>query len=63
LGATLDLDPGQVDRVWILDVGGQRLVIDALAPPGQTTLQADEVQAVIDSIRIASPNPSTPNPS
>ena len=29
LGATNDMAPGDQQRVWILDVDGQRLVIDA----------------------------------
>lgn len=52
LGATNDLNPGQADRVWILDVGGQRLVIDALQTPGQTAATTAEVQGILDSIEI-----------
>ena len=51
LGATCDLTPGEVDKVWILDVGGQRLVIDAPETPDQTTTTA-EVQAILGSIRL-----------
>jgi hypothetical protein len=53
LGATNDLTPGERDRVWILDVGGQRLVIDAPEMPGQTAETTAEVQRIVDSIRIA----------
>ena len=60
LGAVNNLTPGGSDRVWILDVNGQRLVIDSQVPPSQT---AAEVQGVLDSIRLAplapSPSPST----
>ncbi|MGZ6340804.1 MAG: hypothetical protein ACXWMX_03035, partial [Candidatus Limnocylindrales bacterium] len=52
LGATLDLTPGEVVRVWILDVDGQRVVIDAPETPSPTTTTA-QVQAILDSIRIA----------
>jgi hypothetical protein len=47
--------PGQIDRIYILDVGGQRLVIDANFIPG--TLEADlaEHQAVVDSIQLEGP--------
>jgi hypothetical protein len=51
LGATNDLAPGEVDRVWILDVAGQRLVIDAFGAAGAT-----EVQGILDSIQIAALN-------
>ena len=60
LGATNDLTPGEVDKVWILDASGQRLVIDAPQTPGETAAEAAEVQGVLDSIRIA---PPVPNPS
>ena len=51
LGAINELTPGEVDKVWILDVGGQRLVIDAPETPGQTTTTA-QVQGILDSIGI-----------
>jgi hypothetical protein len=52
LGATLDMTAGEVDRVWILDVAGTRLVIDSPDVPGNPTTEA-EIQAILDSIRIA----------
>jgi hypothetical protein len=52
LGATNDMAPGQVDRVWILDIDGERLVIDAQEVPGETAASRAEVSAIIDSIRI-----------
>jgi hypothetical protein len=58
LGATNDLTPGEVDKVWILDVGGQRLVIDAPQVPAETASETAEVQSVLDSIRIAPPAPN-----
>ena len=53
LGATNDLTPGEVDKVWILDVGGERLVIDAPETPGETPASITEVQTILDSIGIA----------
>ncbi len=52
LGATNDMAPGQSDRVWILDVDGERLVIDAQERPGQTAEATAEVSAILDSLRI-----------
>jgi hypothetical protein len=52
LGATNDMSPGESDRVWILEVGGQRLVIDAPETPGQTAATTAEVQGILDSIMI-----------
>ena len=63
LGARVGMTPGEVDRVWILDVDGQRLVI--VAPERLGALNdagKAEVQAVLDSIRIAPAN-STASPS
>ena len=44
--------PGQVDRLWILDVEGRRLVIDASYMPGATAQDRAGVQQVVDSIRF-----------
>ena len=63
LGATNDLQPGQRDPVWILDVEGQRLVIDAAEQPGMTAEDKAEVQAILDSIRLEPGNTPTPSPS
>jgi hypothetical protein len=60
LGAINYLTPGGSDRVWILDVDGQRLVIDSQVLPGQTADNTAEVQAVLDSIHIT---PGAPGPS
>lgn len=53
LGATNDLTPGEIDRVWTLDVAGQRLVIDAEQTPDETTQATAEVQGILDSIHLA----------
>src|SRR5258708_33592617 len=42
--------PGQVDRLWILNVGGRRLVIDADYGPGASALDQMELEKVVDSI-------------
>jgi hypothetical protein len=47
--------PGQIDRIYILDVGGQRLTIDAHFPPGTSEAALAEQQAVFDSIQIETP--------
>lgn len=43
---------GQVDRVWILDVDGQRLVVDATYSPDTTTADRAELDQVVASIRF-----------
>ena len=51
-GRSRNLEPGQRDLLWIVDVDGSRLVIDAALGP-ETTLQdrADRIQ-MVESIRI-----------
>jgi hypothetical protein len=44
--------PGQVDRLWILDVDGQRLVVDASYLPEATPQDRAELESVVDSIRF-----------
>ena len=44
--------PGQVDRIWILDVTGQRLVVDASYMPGATTADRAELDRIVHSIRF-----------
>ncbi len=43
---------GQVDRLWVLDVNGQRLVVDANYTPGTTQAQRDEEDRVVQSIQF-----------
>jgi hypothetical protein len=52
LGATYDMVPGEKNHLWVLDVDGQRLVIDAREQPGQTAQERAEVQGIRDSIAI-----------
>jgi len=44
--------PGQLDRVWIIDVDGSRLVIDAFSMPYATSDEIEELEEVVKSIRI-----------
>lgn len=48
--------PGQVDRIWILDVDGYRLVIDAWHMPGSTAEQIETVTRMVDTLTIARPS-------
>ena len=43
---------GQVEMVWILDVDGQRLVIDATYPPDTADADRAELMSVVDSLRV-----------
>jgi hypothetical protein len=43
-------EPGQVDRLWIIDVEDRRLVIDASYWPGATDQDRANLQRVVDSI-------------
>jgi hypothetical protein len=67
LGATNDMVPGEQQRVWILDVSGQRLVVDAPATSATTADMQAAVQSVLDSLQIApvtvpaSPSPAAPS--
>lgn len=47
-------DPGQVERFWILDVNGDRLVITSGVTDATDAVQA-ELQAIFDSIQIEAP--------
>ena len=46
---------GQIDRLWILDVGGRRLVVDATYSPDATEVDRAELGQVAESLRFASP--------
>ena len=43
---------GQVDMLWILDVDGQRLVVDATYPPDTTHADRAELMSVVGSLRF-----------
>jgi hypothetical protein len=53
MGAANTMGPGERDTYWILDIDGQRLVIDAHELPTESAAHKAEVQAILDSIRIA----------
>ena len=64
LGATFTMTPGERDQVWILDVDGERLVVDVPELPSSTAQQRAEVQAILDSLQIEPVGPtSSPSPS
>ena len=44
--------PGQVDRLWILDVDGERLVVDAMYMPTTDAKDRKELWQVMESIRF-----------
>jgi hypothetical protein len=44
--------PGQIDQLYILDVGGQRLVIDTFYMPGTSEADRAERQAIVNSIQL-----------
>ena len=46
---------GQVDRLWVLDVNGQRLVVDATYAPDTSQAQRDELGQVATSLRFNAP--------
>lgn len=47
--------PGQVDRLWVLDVDGQRLVIDATYSADTVQADRDELESAVASLRFAAP--------
>jgi hypothetical protein len=67
LGAVYTMIPRQRDRIWVLDVEGQRILIHIPEVPGQTPQLQAEVQGIVDSIRLApreltNPSASPPTP-
>lgn len=55
LGERFQQVAGQVDRLWILDVAGQRLVVDATTAPDATSAARDELARVVESLRFDRP--------
>jgi len=53
MGAANTMGPGERDTYWILDIDGQRLVIDAHELPNESPAHKAEVQSILDSISIA----------
>ena len=46
---------GQVDRLWVLDVDGQRLVVDGTYSPDATSADRDSLDRLVQSLEFASP--------
>jgi hypothetical protein len=49
-GGRYQQGPGQVDRLWILDVDGERLVVDAMYMPSADAMDRHELWQVVESI-------------
>jgi hypothetical protein len=47
--------PGSVDRLWILDVDGARVVLAAITGPGATDAQAETLADIVTSVRFVEP--------
>ena len=48
--------PGQVDKLWILDVDGQRLVVDATYSPATQRTEREQLDRVVNSIHFVGTN-------
>jgi hypothetical protein len=48
--------PGLVERLWILDVDGDRVVLATLAGVGVTAAETDELTAMVESVRFVEPD-------
>jgi hypothetical protein len=44
--------PGQVDQLWVLDVKGQRLVVDATYSPDTSQAERTQLGQLVDSLRF-----------
>jgi hypothetical protein len=55
MGNRYEQVPGQIDQLWVLDVDGQRLVIDATYSPDTVQADRDELGSVVASLRFATP--------
>ena len=47
--------PGQLDQLWVLDVNGQRLVVDATYSPGTSQADRAELERLVGSLRFGAP--------
>jgi hypothetical protein len=47
-------EPGQVDRLWIVDVDGERVVLDARAVPGVTDEETQALKSIVESVSFVS---------
>jgi hypothetical protein len=55
MGNRYEQVPGQVDRLWVLDVKGQRLVVDATYSPNTTPADRGQLQELVESLRFDAP--------
>ncbi len=55
VGVNWNYAPGQTHRVWILDVNGHRLVVDAAYDRDATAEQVRELTGMVESIRFRQP--------
>ena len=54
-GERYQQEAGQVDRLWVLDVDGQTLVVDAVHDPQATSAHIAEQTKIVESLRFVSP--------
>ena len=54
LGATDNLEPGNKDRVWVMQVGGQRIVVAAQEPVALDATLHAQIESILGSIRFGS---------
>jgi hypothetical protein len=47
--------PGTVDRAWILDVDGERVVLTAVSVPEVPDQKVDELTTMVESVRFVEP--------
>jgi hypothetical protein len=52
-GERYSIVAGQVDHIWVLDVNGQTLLVDAINSPDATPAQLDEMMGVVQSIQFS----------
>jgi hypothetical protein len=55
MGNRYEQVPGQVDRLWVLDVKGQRLVVDSTYSADTTPADRAELASVVASLRFVAP--------
>jgi hypothetical protein len=47
--------PGQIDDLWVLDVDGAVVIVDAMYRPDTPPALVEEMRAIVDSIRFETP--------
>ena len=48
--------PGSVERVWLVDVDGERVALAAIAAPGVPQSRRQELAAMVESVRFVEPD-------